>query len=106
HAVVWLVSGRIPELAWASGFSALRLLRPDVVTSEAAQLESALMGVLLLILFACVWGLAAWVLAAAAFRRAIDANLPESIAILTIIPIVQIPAILVLSLAPPSSAPA
>jgi uncharacterized membrane protein YhaH (DUF805 family) len=48
--------------------------------------------------------IAAWALAALAFRRAADADLSEGIAVFAIAPIVQIPAILFLCFAPSRSA--
>jgi hypothetical protein len=46
----------------------------------------------------------AWVLAALAFRRAADANITEAAAVAALAPIVQIPMILLLAVAPPRMA--
>jgi uncharacterized membrane protein YhaH (DUF805 family) len=49
--------------------------------------------------------LAAWALAALSFRRASDADINETIAVLAIVPIIQIAVILVLCVAPSRTAP-
>jgi hypothetical protein len=54
----------------------------------------------LLILALAYWLIASWALAALAFRRATDAGIAEWVAAFAIAPIVQIPAVLVLSVLP------
>jgi uncharacterized membrane protein YhaH (DUF805 family) len=49
--------------------------------------------------------IAAWALAALSFRRASDADINESIAVLAIVPIIQIVVILALCVAPPRTLP-
>jgi hypothetical protein len=62
--------------------------------------ELGLVSIWLLILALAYWLIASWMLAALAFRRAADADLPESVAAFAIAPIVQIPAILLLCVLP------
>ena len=96
HAVVWMVSGHIPELDWS-----FRVLPPRwVVGFDPSQSTTFLPVFILFFLSLAVWVIAAWALAALAFRRAVDAGLPEPLAILAVTPVVQIPVILVLCFAP------
>jgi uncharacterized membrane protein YhaH (DUF805 family) len=96
HAVVWIFSGHIPELAWS-----FRVLPPSwLVGFDPSQRATFLPVLILFFLSLAVWVIAAWALAALAFRRAVDAHLPEPLAILAVAPVVQIPVILFLCFAP------
>lgn len=112
--------GRPAYLLWsvAAFFSqhlfvlvACRLLRrmPDMdvlfwVAPLRALATQAQASNIILILGFAYFLIVAWVLAALAFRRAADANISESTAAAAMAPIVQIPVILFLAVAPPRTA--
>jgi uncharacterized membrane protein YhaH (DUF805 family) len=96
HLAVLVVSGAQGHRLAADWLFYLMPLR-SLVTLE--QPSSIMLIVALAYLL-----IAAWALAALAFRRAADADLSEGIAVFAIAPIVQIPAILFLCFAPSRSA--
>jgi uncharacterized membrane protein YhaH (DUF805 family) len=96
HLAVLVVSGAQGHRLAADWLFYLMPLR-SLVTLE--QPSSIMLIVALAYLL-----IAAWALAALAFRRAADADISEGIAVFAIAPIVQIPAILFLCFAPSRSA--
>ncbi len=85
-----------PPGDWSFYITPLRALAPTLIHVSNLTLILAL-GYLLIV---------AWVLAALSFRRAANANISEWIAVAAIAPVVQVPVILILCLAPPRTSEA
>jgi len=67
-------------------------------------MENIYLPAVILLLALAYFLVVAWLLAALAFRRAADANLSEALAVAAMAPVVQIPVILYLIIAPPREA--
>jgi uncharacterized membrane protein YhaH (DUF805 family) len=96
HLAVMVVSGAQDHRLAAEWLFYLMPLR-SLVTLERASSITLIAALAYLLI-------AAWALAALAFRRAADADLSEGIAVFAIAPIIQVPAILFLCFAPSRSA--
>src|SRR6202171_3097392 len=92
HLAVLVVSGAQGHRLAADWLVYLMPLRSLVTLERASSI--------MLIAALAYLLIAAWALAALAFRRAADADLSEGIAVFAIAPIVQIPAILALCVMP------
>jgi uncharacterized membrane protein YhaH (DUF805 family) len=92
HLVIRIVAGTEGQFPWADPWTYVVPLRSLVTVSGASDiLQTAGFAYLLLV---------AWALAALAYRRAVDADINEWIAVLAIAPVIQVPVIVYLCLFP------